>query len=806
MGWPCRRSRRLPPASLKSLRLTSSLCAIFLCVVSAGASELFLGPIPVQFVAAGSNLLVDLHRFYQPTSSSKFEIIGAESVQLSYDRSKLQLQIRVESSARGLIDLPFTIRDGRENKEGIITLAVRSPGRHEFIYRPTGKPLHVAVAGSFNGWNRDASAMKDEKDGTFRTSLALAPGSYSYKFFADGEWVVDSDNPRREPDGFGGTNSLLTIEQTEESGGLYIYADKREKDGFTIKASGRGEIRSASVVVELPDGSSKTVKAEARPSTISISNPAVPAGSWLRVVAADGAGRSSNVIRFSLGEAEDFRWQDAIMYYALTDRFFDGDKTNDQPVKNPRVKPPANFHGGDWRGVEEKIKEGYFKELGVNTIWIAPLNRNPSIAYQEYPEPHRWYTGYHGYWPVSPTEVEPHFGDAAALKSLVKTAHASGLEVVADLVLHHVHAEHPWWKQHRDWFGTLELPDGTKNLRRWDDYQFTTWFEPYMPTFNFANADAVAALIDNSAWWANQYDLDGFRLDAVKHIPTDFWWKFRSALRTKIKSGRHLYLVGETFRDRTGIDSYVGPNMLDGQFDFPLYDSIKESLAEESAGLDSLEASLEASEDAYGKESLMSPLIGNHDKGRFMAYADNDLPDPKGTKEEEVGWVAPPTVNDPANYARIELAQAFLLAIDGVPMIYYGDEIGMTGAGDPDNRRDMRFGDDVTVAEKSVRNNFEKLTRIRRDHAALRKGSRRPIGVEKNFLAFVRAHFEDRVLCLFNRSSQPAERDLAVGPELADGDYINLLDGTRASVRDGKMQVRVGSHRAAFFVSVEAKD
>lgn len=194
--------------------------------------------------------------------------------------------------------------------------------------------------------------------------------------------------------------------------------------------------------------------------------------------------------------------------------------------------------------------------------------------------------------------------------------------------------------QHRDRFGLLELPDDTKNLRLWDD---------------FANEEAVSALIENSAWWANAYHLDGFRLDAVKHIPTDFWWQFRSALRQKVetKTGRHLYLVGETFKDRAGIDSFVGPNMLDGQFDFPLYDSIKESLAEGKSGFDLLEASLSASETVCGKESFMSPLIGNHDKGRFMAYADGDLPDPKATKEEEVGWIAPPKVDDPPAYARM---------------------------------------------------------------------------------------------------------------------------------------------------------
>ena len=495
------------------------------------------------------------------------------------------------------------------------------------------------------------------------------------------------------------------------------------------------------------------------------------------------------------------------MYYAVTDRFRDGDRNNDHPIENPNVKSPANYHGGDWRGIEDKIKDGYFKRLGINTVWIAPLNKNPDVAYQEYPEPHRWYTGYHGYWPVSATEVEPHFGDARALKSLVRTAHQNGLKVIADLVLHHVHAEHPWWKEHRDWFGLLDLPDGTKNLRRWDDHQFTTWFEPYMPTFNFANTTAVTALIENAAWWASEYDLDGFRLDAVKHIPTDFWWRFRWALRQKVESkrGHALYLVGETFQDRAGIDSFVGPNMLDGQFDFPLYDSIKDCFADGKVGLDLLESSLDASETAFGKESLMSPLIGNHDKGRFMAYADGDLPDPKNAKEEEVGWSSPPKVDDAANYAKIELAQAFLLAIDGVPMIYYGDELGMTGAGDPDNRRDMRFGDDLSGPERAVLENFGKLTQIRNRHPALRYGSRRVLVAEKEVLAFVRAQLSDRVLCLLNRSNQPAEREFAVGPELSDGPYCDELTGAATSVENGRMKVIVAPRSAAFIVRTSTR-
>jgi len=238
--------------------------------------------------------------------------------------------------------------------------------------------------------------------------------------------------------------------------------------------------------------------------------------------------------------------------------------------------------------------------------------------------------------------------------------------------------------------------------------------------------------------------------------------------------------------------------MLDGQFDFPLYDQIKETFGQTSEEMKALDDSLGSSEKIYGKETLMSPLIGNHDKGRFMAYADGELPDTSGAKEEEIGWKNPPTVRDAGNYSKLELAQAFLMSIDGVPMVYYGDEIGMTGAGDPDNRRDMRFDDQVSADEKRVLTNFQKLGAIRRGHPALRYGSRRTIAVDHDVYAFVRAHLDDRVVAIFNRGKTDAKVDMNVSPELSDGDYADALTGKNIQVKDGKMEFRMPAQTAAF--------
>jgi len=702
----------------------------------------FLGPIPVQYATADKDVVLDMHRFFHPGGTT-LDIRKNSDVDTAFDAVSLQMRVRAKRT--GLIDLELATKGGKETKGTILTLAV-APGRsagHRFIYKSAGqdeKPQKVYVAGVFNGWSTDKTPLIGPNDkGEFFSDVPLEPGKYGYKFVVDGKWLRDPNNPDTEDNGMGDKNSVVTITAEAATAAPVLYADALRDKTLTVRSVPSGAIGTVSAVLETDSGCSR-LQTKVAGDAVEISLPGDKSG-FVRVIGATKQGSPTNVVGCPVGAvANAFSWHDAVLYYAFTDRFADGDQANDKPVDNPKVEWPANFHGGDLSGVRKKIEEGYFEKLGVNTIWVAPLNRNPADAYQEYPEPHRWYTGYHGYWPVSSTDLDPHIGSSSDLQALVDTAHAHNLKVIADLVLHHVHVEHPWWKEHRDWFGTLDLPDGRKNLRLWDEQQFTTWFEPYLPSFDFSKDAPVRALIDNSVWWLNQYKLDGFRLDAVKHIVPSFWWKFRAALREQVDRKRKvpLYLVGETFKDRAGIMSFVGPNMLDGQFDFPLYDQIKDTFGLTKDEMKTLDEALASSEKTYGKETLMSPLVGNHDKGRFMAYADADLPAGEKVKEEEVGWNNPPKVDDPSNYSKLELAQAFMMAIDGVPMIYYGDEIGMTGAGDPDNRRDMRFGDKVSADEQRVLENFKKLGAIRRENPALRYGSRRTVQADHDIYAFVR--------------------------------------------------------------------
>lgn len=798
--------------------------------------QTFLGWMPMQALLPGEQRVIDMNRFYFRPPNAEERFVLPEEVEglaaLQFEPGMRLLRIAVAKEASGLIEVPIKIIEEKQGegeglgrmdtdvavssekdqeqlvREGILLVGVQPADGYRFTFRPdkNQKVESVHVAGSFNGWNTGSHRLLPAPDGGYELFVAMPPGSHTYKLMVDGQWMLDPANPERLGDGTGNENSIARVGASDRGTPPVVFAEEVANGRCVFRITGGGEITQVSSVLQLPDGTSRKIDhtREGDRVTVAVAED-VPQGAWVRLVVADAKGNVSNAARSPAKPLEGFQWQDGIIYYAFTDRFANGNESNDRPVDDERVPTAANFQGGDFEGIRRKIDEGYFRDLGVNVLWLAPLNRNPDGAWQEYLPPYRHYTGYHGYWPVSHTEVEPRFGGESALMEMIGAAHGNEMFIIADLVLKHVHTDHPMWKEKRELFGSLELPDGTKNLRRWDDHQFTTWFEEWLPGFDFRNPEAVKFLIGNAVDFATRFKLDGYRLDAVKHIERDFWWKYRTAMRAAVDPTRKipLYSVGETFMDREGIMSFVGPNMLDGQFDFPLYDTIIDVFAKQKSGMEELERSLSASETIYGKETLMSPLLGNHDKSRFMAFADGDLPHPEESDEEEVGWKFPPKVDNAQAFEKLKLGLTFVLSLDGVPMIYYGDEIGMSGAGDPDNRRMMRWGDDLSAEEKSVRDHFSKVAAVRHKHPALRYGSRRALVAEGDRYAFVRAHLGDSVLAVWNRGGNPTEFSLPAGPEMPDGTYVDALSGREIEVKDGQTSFRLEPMKSALFVAKE---
>jgi len=495
----------------------------------------------------------------------------------------------------------------------------------------------------------------------------------------------------------------------------------------------------------------------------------------------DGFGAHNSVLRADCDQCPGrtpIDWRDAVMYFVMIDRFANGDPSNDAPVGG--VDEAGNYQGGDFVGLTQKIEEGYFTDLGINTLWItSPLdnadNANPGADGHSY-------SGYHGYWPKDLERAEDKLGTEAELKAMIDAAHARGIQVLIDYVMNHVHAHSPVYAQHPDWFWPNDNGFGGNCVCgsgcNWDNDRLRCWFDPFLPDFDFRNGDARRWSVENAIAWAKRLGVDGFRLDAVKHLETVWLTDVRARIDAEVAWDQPFYMVGETFDgNRDLIKSYVDPRtMLDGQFDFPLRGSILSTILRRDGAMTDLADFLNSNDGYYGEGSVMSTFIGNHDVPRPVHLAEDTPLFGAWDGGKERAWVNRPSL--PANRApfeRLAVAYTLLFGLPGIPMIYYGDEYGMPGAGDPDNRRFMQWSGH-TEHQTWLRDRIAALAKARHAHPALRRGTRRPLGASTEVLVFEMTAPGDTVYVVLNRSDAPQP---AVG--LPAGGYTDATTGQTVS-------------------------
>ena len=503
--------------------------------------------------------------------------------------------------------------------------------------------------------------------------------------------------------------------------------------------------------------------------------------------------QSVNIINGKPAGNDNFEWNDGIIYSLMIDRFSDGNKKINKPIIHDSLFAKANYMGGDFQGIINKINEGYFDSLGINTLWISPVNDNPDQAYKESPAPHRWYSGYHCYWPISSYDVEDQFGTMKKLKELISTAHKHKIKVLLDFVANHVHQDHPIFKQHPDWFGNLILPDGRKNLRLWDEQRLTTWFEPYLPKFNFVGSKQVIDFMtSNAVWWLKQTNADGFRQDAVKHITNEFWRELTKKNKKEIEPDRRIsiFQIGETFGSYELINSYVNNGQLSAQFNFNLYDTALPTFLDKKTSFQVLDSELKKSFLVYGENNLMGNIMDSHDKNRFMAFADSDL-DISQWSASEVGWNNPPAVDNPANYNKAKLYYAYMNTIPGLPVIYYGSEFGMSGASDPDNRRMMRFGSELSKNERIMLEDVRKIINTRKNHPALRYGDFLTLIADESIYAYIRSDMNERILIALNKNENSRKLILEVPQFYNIKTAVNLVGNEEVNIANNKLEIEL---------------
>ncbi len=584
------------------------------------------------------------------------------------------------------------------------------------------------MSGSFTEWAETpaAGALEMVRDGeTWSITTLIEPfGTHEYKFVIDGDrWIADPANDRRVNDGFGGENSVIDVCTT------------------------------------------------------------------------------------ACGELAEFDWRDSVMYFAMIDRFRDSDGRADAVSGatggDAFRGPSGQYEGGDLPGATERLP--YLRDLGVTAVWLsAPYeNRDSAGAAIDPGSDPNTYSAYHGYWPspenisfADPSNpsprpaVESRIGNEDDLRDFVNTAHGTtgadghGMKVLFDYVMNHVDVESGLYRAHNDWFardsGRFRLC-GPENL--WDDPYWGTRcaFTDYLPPFEFDNAEARRWSVDDAMWWANEFGIDGYRLDAIKHVSLSWLEDLRARLNAEIPDER-FYLVGETFAydDRDLLRRFVDPNtLLDGQFDFPFKARLCEAVFTEGGRLDGFSSWMDGNDGFYGAGAIMTTWIGNHDIPRAIHFASRQIGNCREGSSPANGWSASyPQPSDAASYERLGVAFAIMMTNPGIPLIYYGDEIGLAGGGDPDNRRLMPWSDsDLNPHQIALRDRVGKLARARGANPIMGRGRRVTLSASQDTWVYRMEGCEAAsVVIAINRA------DSGNTVNVPGGSYDDLLEG---GTRDG---------------------
>jgi glycosidase len=289
-------------------------------------------------------------------------------------------------------------------------------------------------------------------------------------------------------------------------------------------------------------------------------------------------------------------------------------------------------------------------------------------------------------------------------------------------------------------------------------------------------------MTDSALFWLQVAGIDGFMHDATKHVPEIFWETLTRKIKTEIiiPEGRSVYQIGETYGSKGLINSYIGTGKLDAQFDFNVYDDAIATFARQDVPFERLQNGLAESFDIYGFHNLMGYITGNQDRARFISYASGDLQFDEDTKL--AGWTRDIEISDSASFDKLASLMAFITTIPGVPVIYYGDEYGVPGGNDPDNRRMMKFTG-LDKRELALRNTVSKLFKIRKQYPTLIYGETRFLLTEHDQWAYVRSWFGQHAVVVFNKSDRPANINIVL-PDDVKGKIKPLIVKNRKITKD----------------------
>ena len=412
--------------------------------------------------------------------------------------------------------------------------------------------------------------------------------------------------------------------------------------------------------------------------------------------------------------AGDFDWDEAVIYFAVTDRFFDGDASNNDAYGvgdyNTGEKGGSSYHGGDFAGLNQKLD--YLKDLGVNTIWITPIVENITEDQHDNKTDTATY-GYHGYWASDFTKLNKHLGTEQQFKALLDAAHSKGMKIMVDVVLNHA-----GYGTEKYFNSILTDADGNSISMIRDSNNTISGDDKYdslsdLPDFVTENKAVTDQLVTWQTEWMSKYSIDYYRVDTVKHVETTTWEAFKNSL-TKVNPD--FKMIGEYsgagYANNAG---ELGTGSMDALLDFDFNDFAQKFVTGDISGV---ESSLQKRNGAINNTATMGSFLSSHDEDSLQYKLVNE----SKLSEEEA-------------YNQMKVAATLQITAKGQPVLYYGEEIGQGGANNwpyQTNRRDF----DWTELEKqkadsnSIYNHYKTMLAIRNAYTdVFARGNRSTVAV-----------------------------------------------------------------------------
>lgn len=466
--------------------------------------------------------------------------------------------------------------------------------------------------------------------------------------------------------------------------------------------------------------------------------------------------------------AGDFDWDEAVIYFAVTDRFFDGDAENNDAYGvgdyNIGEKGGSSYHGGDFAGLNQKLD--YLKDLGVNTIWITPIVENITEDQHDNKTDTATY-GYHGYWASDFTKLNKHLGTEQQFKALLDAAHSKGMKIMVDVVLNHA-----GYGTEKYFNSILTDADGNSISMIRDSSNTISGDDKYdslsdLPDFVTENKAVTDQLVTWQTEWMSKYSIDYYRVDTVKHVETTTWEAFKNSL-TKVNPD--FKMIGEYsgagYANNAG---ELGTGSMDALLDFDFNDFAQKFVTGDISGV---ESSLQKRNGAINNTATMGSFLSSHDEDSLQYKLVNE----SKLSEEEA-------------YNLMKVAATLQITAKGQPVLYYGEEIGQGGANNwplQTNRRDF----DWTELEKqkadsnSIYNHYKTMLAIRNTYTdVFARGNRSTVAASdaEGYEVISRSYGNNTLYVGMN--VKEAEKEVVIPVAESAGTVLkNLYDGKTYTV------------------------